>query len=201
VVVGPSEQPFLVHKDIICAKSKFFAAACSERWVEGKEKKVTLPEAKASAFQSYLVWVYCGKVDVTCISSEDFDYLPTESGKIEAKNFELCFLGDAFDDIRLRNRVLENLILDINEFNNILFPSIVTRVWEKTPENSPVRKMMVDLAYLRGHRTFLLDNLTRFPQDFVQQVAAALLQEIPAKDSKVFKAKLPLYLEPVETVD
>jgi hypothetical protein len=31
VLVGPDEQFSLVHKDMICAESKFFAAACSER--------------------------------------------------------------------------------------------------------------------------------------------------------------------------
>ena len=197
VLVGPNEQAFLVLKDIICAKSKFFAAACSERWVEGKEKKVTLPDVSASVLQSYLVWVYCGRLDITCVSSEDIDYLPNERCEIAAKYFELYFLGDAFDDIRLRNRVSETIVLDIRD---TLSPSIVTRVWEKTPDSSPARRMIVDRAYLRGKRTFLLDNLTKFPQDFVQQVAAVLLQEVPTKEKDVFTAKLPSYLEPLEKV-
>lgn len=198
MLVGPSEQPFLVHKDIICARSKFFTAACSERWVEGKEKNVTLPDVKASVFQSYLTWVYCGQLDITCVSSEDIDYLPSERGEIAAKYLELYFLGDAFDDIRLRNRVLETLVLAIS---NVIFSSIVTRVWEKTPDTSPVRRMILDRAYLLGKRSYLLRHLTEYPEDFVQQVAAKLLQEVRTKDKEIFRGRLPSYLEPVENSD
>jgi hypothetical protein len=60
VLVGEKKQLFTVYKDIICASSKFFKAACSERWVEGKEKKVLLPEVEPKFFQSYVAWLYSG---------------------------------------------------------------------------------------------------------------------------------------------
>jgi hypothetical protein len=186
---------FLVHKEVICAKSKFFAAGCSERWAEGKEKQVALPDVEASIFQSYLTWVYCGQLNITCFSNEDINKLSCQSSRAVAKYLELYFLGDVLDDVRLRNKVLQTLVLGAD---NMLHVQTVQRVWEKTPNNSPVRRMMVDRATLRGQRTHLLENLTKFPEDFVQQVAAALLREVPTKDQEVFKEKLPSYLEPVK---
>lgn len=189
---------FLVHKDIICAKSKFFVAACSKSWLEGQEKQVKLPEVDASLFQSYLTWIYCGQLNITCFSNEDINKLSCQSSRTVAKYLELCFLGDVLDDVHLRNKVLQTLVLGAD---NMLHVQTVQRVWEKTPNNSPVRRMMVDRATLRGQRTHLLENLNKFPEDFVQQVTAALLKEVPTKDQESFTARLPSYLEPVEMVD
>ena len=198
VLVGLEERLFLVHKGIISAKSRFFAAACSERWIEGKEKNVRLPDVDASVFQSYLAWVYSGKLDVTCFSSNFVDEETPGGARNVAKYLELYLLGDALDDIRLRNKVLQTLVLDTE---SLPCPETVRRVWENTLDNSLVRRMMVDRVTLRGKRTYLLKNLAKYPEGFVQQVAAALLQEVPKKDQEIFKAKLPSYLEPVEPVD
>jgi hypothetical protein len=54
ILTGEEEQQFTVHKDSICAKSKFFKAACSERWIEGKQKVVKLPDVTARDFQTYV---------------------------------------------------------------------------------------------------------------------------------------------------
>jgi hypothetical protein len=54
ILTGEEEQQFTVHKDSICAKSKFFKAACSERWIEGKQKVVKLPDITARDFQTYV---------------------------------------------------------------------------------------------------------------------------------------------------
>jgi hypothetical protein len=40
VLVGPDEHRFAVRKDVICAKSKFFRAACSTRWLKDGERVV-----------------------------------------------------------------------------------------------------------------------------------------------------------------
>src|ERR1700712_2937492 len=73
VIVGSNEQLFLVHKDVLCARSKFFRAACSERWMRGRGKKVTLPDVDPSVLQSYPGWVYSGHLDVSSTSSEAID--------------------------------------------------------------------------------------------------------------------------------
>jgi len=61
VLVGPEEQPFVVYKDLICASSKFFKAACSKRWTEGQEKLIRLPEVEPKNFQGYVAWLCSGK--------------------------------------------------------------------------------------------------------------------------------------------
>lgn len=202
VLVGPDEQLFLIHEDLICAKSNFFAAACSDskRWVEGKEKQVRLPEVNPSVFQSYLSWVYSTSLNITELTTDqiDQDQLPDTRNRNVAKHLELYFLGDVLDDVRLRNKVMQILVLDTD---NAPCLQTIARVWEKTPEDSPVRRMIVDRAVLRTKRENLIANMTRYPANFVQHVAVKLLQEVSTKEKEVFQAKLPSYLVPVEKVD
>ena len=56
----------------------------------------------------------------------------------------------------------------------------------------------MDRAILRTRRDYLIANMARQPESFVQQVAVKLLQEVPGQNSEVFEAKIPSYLEPVE---
>lgn len=198
MLVGPSEQVFTVHKEVICANSKFFRAACSERWIEGKEKKIKLPDVEASLFRCYLVWVYGAKIDVERFTNEEIDNLSGGVGVLVAKYLELYILGDVLDDVRLRNKVLQTLVLDTK---TALYPQTVARVWEKTPDNSPVRRMFVDRAVLRTSCKYFSAYMTEYPESFVQQVAVALLQEVPTQNREIFTAKLPSYLEPVEQED
>ena len=195
VLVGPNEQPFLVHKDMICAKSKFFKAACSEHWVEGEEKKVRLPEVDPSVFQGYLSWVYSTSLSIVGITTDGIDKLSGTQSRAIAQYLELYLLGDVLDDISLRNKVLQTIVLDTRGAPN---PRTVVRAWEKTPFNSPVRRMLVDHAVLRTQRAYLADNLTRYPEGFVQQVAIASLQQVPTKNRDVYREKLNSYLEPAE---
>lgn len=198
ILVGLEEYLFLVHKDIICAKSRFFAAACSERWTEGIEKKVRLPDVDASVFQSYLAWVYCKQLDVSYFDSNFIDEDIPDRARTVAIYFELCLLGDSLDDMCLRNKVLQTLVRDTE---SLPCPETVRRLWENMLESSLVRGMMVDRVTIRGRGTYLLENLAKYSEGFVQQVAVTLLQEVPKTDQEGFKAKLPSYLELVEPVD
>lgn len=54
ILVGEEEHRFTVHKDMLCAKSRFFRAACSKRWASGVEKVVRQPEGTAEDFQIYV---------------------------------------------------------------------------------------------------------------------------------------------------
>jgi hypothetical protein len=197
VLVGPDEQLFVAHRHAICAKPKFFRAACSERLSKGKEKKVTLPDLHPSVFQSYLSWVYSGQLHVSEVCSEVFDAQTSINGRHFARHFELYLLDDILDDVRLRNKAIKILVKDSTSFPSA---SVTSRVWDKTPENSPIRKMLVDRATLRTDRKWLTRYLARYPAEFTVQVAAKLLEVVPVKDQQCFEEKLSAYQEAIEKV-
>lgn len=115
-----------------------------------------------------------------------------------AKYFELYFLGDVLDDVRLRNKVLQTLVLDTDTSP---CPQTVTRIWEKTPADSPGRRVVVDRVILRSNRSILTARMTEYPESFVQQVAIKSLQEVPTMEKEAFEARLSSYLESVEQED
>jgi hypothetical protein len=68
VLVGAERKPFMVHKDKICAKSKFFRAACSEAyepWAAMDEKIVRLVEESPEHFEAYVKWIYISQVHIS----------------------------------------------------------------------------------------------------------------------------------------
>lgn len=197
VLVGPAEQPFIVHKDIICAKSHFFQAACSERWLRSTEaeKKIKLPEVDAQVFQQYLSWVYSDKFDLSTFTSTHKDIPGLESSHRDVANcIELYLLGDKLDDIGLRDKTMETLVLNSNSTSRSV---TVHRVWSSTPENAPIRRMIVDRAIALTKRDYFAQHLEEYPAEFIKQIALSLFQDTPTKTRKVFKAKLPCYLEQV----
>lgn len=114
MLVGPhqKEESFTILEDVLCASSKSCKAACSEVWTEGKEKLVRLPEVQPSAFQSYAVWAYSGKVEV------DTDRYPLPRSQ-QALLLNACIIRDVLDDVKFRNEVTRMLFHNIAAFGKL----------------------------------------------------------------------------------
>ncbi|OQN96526.1 hypothetical protein B0A48_17100 [Cryoendolithus antarcticus] len=73
VIVGKEDttRTFIVHQDLICAKSKIFKAACSTRWPEGQEKTVKLEvgndNSPAHAIECMDVYLLAVRLDDTAL--------------------------------------------------------------------------------------------------------------------------------------
>lgn len=146
-------------------------------------------------FQDYLGWIYSGRLDSSLSAHEGTNALGGQRDRLAVRYIELYLVGDVLDDLLLRNKVIRLLVTDTSVLPH---PDIVGRVWRKTPENSPIRRMLVDRATIRTKRDFLNNNLGSYPEGFVLQVALSLLQEVPAKGKELLEAKLSSYLEPME---
>lgn len=89
MLIGPEEQVFTVHRDAICAKSKFFKAACSE-WEGDQAITVTLPKVDGKVFQNYVDWIYGNTLMAASTVDEDVEMA-----------IKLNLLGDVLDDGKL----------------------------------------------------------------------------------------------------
>jgi hypothetical protein len=63
-MVGTSEEEeeYIVHKDLLCKSSAFFASAIKEEWKEGQEHCIPLPDDSLSIVDLYIHWVYSSRV-------------------------------------------------------------------------------------------------------------------------------------------
>ncbi|EME38705.1 hypothetical protein DOTSEDRAFT_28923 [Dothistroma septosporum NZE10] len=67
ILVGKAEDKFLVHKATICARSPYFAAACSMKWEQGQEGVVRLPNHSPKAFDMIVHWLYTDTLDLNIV--------------------------------------------------------------------------------------------------------------------------------------
>jgi hypothetical protein len=191
VLVGDKQEPFTVHRDLICDSSKFFKAACSQHWVEGREKEVRLPAVMPWDFQRYLAWLYSKKLEAASKGLRDIVVYAT---------IDLYILGDVLDDIRLRNAAVAFLFgLEYSPEKGLPGFPTVEKMWAQTPPNSSLRNMYVAKFVRHMSAGFFEEKIAEYPMEFVQEIAVAALRS--RDDIGGFGAKLDSFLEPVPEDD
>jgi hypothetical protein len=166
VLVGPEEHRFRVHKDVICAKSKFFRAACSSCWREGQEKVVRLPNARSEqSFQTYIYWIYASDVVVDEITSSEVEE------KVVSDLIELFLLGDVLDDVKLRNEVIQLLTTHIQNSDDHLTADHCKLIWDHTTSNSTLRKWTVEAIVTSMHAIYFESDGASWPTDLALRIA------------------------------
>jgi hypothetical protein len=156
VLVGPEKAKFTVHRDVVCARSRFFNTACSSRWLEGQEKVVPLSEFEPESFQMYMDLTYSRLVYGDRSSS-----LPL---------VKLYVLVDFLDDAKARNEVMRFLLMHRRCPN---FETIGS-IWETTKEGSLLRKWAVDVVAARFGKANFARDVGMYPARFVQEIAVKL---------------------------
>lgn len=169
VYVGSAKVPFVVHTEVICEKSRFFKAACSDRWIEGQTKTVDLPEENPQVFQLYVSWLYKAKIS-----------LPgTEAGYNQNALMLLYVLGDVLDDYQLRNAAMVGMIDNIRNMSGCAGPQVIQRFYGLTPVGSPLRRFLVRWTLSRSHSHMLRPVIGSFPEEFLQDIALAGIDAAP----------------------
>ena len=83
--VGPDKIQLKAHKDLLCAKSKFFKA-CLENFSEAADLIVNLPDDNITAVEAFVNWSYTGKYTYTC-SLDEFLTIYKFADKIMAESY------------------------------------------------------------------------------------------------------------------
>jgi hypothetical protein len=186
VFVGQFEQVFIVHKDKLTMKSKFFRAACSRNWTERATDTVRLPEVGLDTFQMYTDWVYSD----TIVPPE-----PSTTALIK-----LYLLGDFLDDVRLRNATMRLLVASVHTYKTSPRVVSIKSIWNNTAPNSLLRSWIVDVAARYYDKATFAEHAVTFPAEFVLQVALKLLPVQHVGVTGSFLRQVSKYLE-VEEVD
>jgi hypothetical protein len=111
---------------VICASSKFFKDACSERWIQGKEPKVFVLEVEPKTFQSYVEWLYSGNYQLQASKGDPMDVV--HSALDAAIN--LYLVSDFLDDVHFRNHIMEALV--IHRLGYLPNVKMLKNLWART---------------------------------------------------------------------
>jgi hypothetical protein len=183
VLVGPEEQFFIVHKDVICAKSKFFEAACGPG-ENGQEGTVRLPKVDLKVFQHYVDWAYGETLVAGSTVDED-----------EEMAINLHLLRGVLDDVKLRNQTIKALTSHSAINKKAPNAADTKAIWAGTTPKSLLRKWVVDELVMRGNRDRFERDIADYPTGLVQEVTLKLLKQKSTTSSKAFQANLQEYLE------
>ena len=142
VIVGPVKKAFYINKEVICAESEFFKAACKDIWSSGRENIVTLAEDDPEIFGIFLVWLSTrdlgdaqGLLTNCALKSpvyenenvgedkekERIEQLKERLAEVKAQSTQLlqCFvLGDSIQCAKFRNCVMDQLYMLSDAFQS-----------------------------------------------------------------------------------
>lgn len=106
---------------------------------------------------------------------------------------DLYILGDSLEDIALRNRRMK--ILVTSEVRWVQDEDRVTYIWNNTPSNSPLRKIIVDRYAMLWKRKLLAETFHQYPTEMVQEVLLLILPTGKRGTLAGLKTKLLSYVE------
>ena len=162
VVVGSGDHrtSFVVHKDIISRRSPFFKAASSARWATDKHKTIELPDDEPTVFSICLQAMYqntvaAAKVEDPPVHQHTFSPLA-----------EAYILADKLGDLTTCNLIVDEIIRYGDEHNTLPNESTVKIVWEKSIENSPLRRLLID-CFVHDAGTTAMADIDEYPHGFV----------------------------------
>lgn len=112
-------------------------------------------------FEAYIQWVYSGVIVVE-------ENEQNRKSKTGITNLVMLYAaGDMLGDVRLRNAVIDRIILNCEQANIAPGSRSVTIAYDSTPEGSTLRKLIVDW-YLSQHNALWFKNNSQFfPRDFL----------------------------------
>jgi hypothetical protein len=138
IAVGPDDIPFDAHIELICDCSPFFDNLLKHRFTEPQAKIIPLPDDDPDTFMEFLNWAYRGQI---------------LDDKFSPKWIELCRLWVLADKLGVRE--LQNLVITHCGHKYILNHDFVDKeaveyVYDHTPADSPLRRMVVDTWILKS---------------------------------------------------
>ena len=175
VLVGPEKKRFTPHKEILCARSTFFKAACSERWNDSKP--IELPEDDPDTFDIYLYCVYKDTVDVgdllTARPGEgEYDPGVRMLSRFGCRLVATYLLADKLGDVVTANLVVDRIIRLRIEENMLPGIQAALIVAQATHTASPLRRLLIDFYVHVASRdaTKLLCGREEVPRTFICEI-------------------------------
>lgn len=195
VKVGP-EKTFIIHKGLLCNSAAYFKAAFEGGFKESQSQVLELPEDDPVMFSHFELWLYSGNI------LESHETVKDISWKVLT---DLYFFREAREIPSLQNEAIDICICK-NIASRVTPTLQIKRVYENTPENSPLRRLFVDWMTYQSDPTesewFGDDREDRYPKQFLFDLVVSLYRKGVGATSKItdFKAVRSEYHVPHPTM-
>lgn len=134
IIVGPEQQIFILHKDLLCETSSYFQAALNGSFLEAKTQEIRLEKEDVTVFKHFQYWLYSRAILMTETSTNDIEWIVL---------VDLYVLGETRGIPQLQNDAIDGFI---SKYATLRWTPLdqICRIYENTPENSPLRRLLVD---------------------------------------------------------
>lgn len=179
VHVGENKTVFQIPQNLICVRSTFFAAACSDRWNIESPKVVPLPDDSPAVFSVYLQVLYTNQLVVERTEHDD----PCDM--TWTRSVQTYVLADKLGDRISMNLIMTEMVRQLRdrtvEVNGAHLGQAVRYAYDhSSTATSPLRRVFVDYT-VHFMSTSDLDRLVQkmgAAADFLYDVAMESISHI-----------------------
>lgn len=198
IYVGPDNEPFVIHRNLIAISSDFFAKALNGRFSE-QDGIIKLPLYTSDLFEIYMQWLYEGASSLPHFEGKKGQTVP--KGRFELF-YGLYELGTFIQDRWLRNAIIDEFIDHVCLSNKYPIHLPVTAC-EQLPMSSMLCRLLIDFyAYGCTEDWFTSEKARTAPKEFwieVGRTSAGLLHHrIDARKNRPWIVDRCRYHEHIE---
>ncbi|KAL8683128.1 MAG: hypothetical protein Q9224_006711, partial [Gallowayella concinna] len=146
--IEATNHVFHVHKGLLCYHSLVFRAMLEHEWKEKQDGFILMKDEDHDTFGRFIFWLYYGTV---VDKDEDLSTIPVK------KLVDCYFLADRRDVPAMQNHIIDTLVQKARAADG-LFCFLQRHIWANTPEQSPLRRLMVDMMALRGNLSMIMKD-------------------------------------------
>ncbi|KAK3670695.1 hypothetical protein LTR78_009387 [Recurvomyces mirabilis] len=176
ILAGSTETPFTIHKDVVCAKSDFFAAAYTGNWSEKTGGVVRLPTVEANIVKMYIHWCYANTIDVSLLSSvHEPSFEPIEDKTCNLRSITRALISlyvatDMILDDNLKDCVMDEMMKRYKGKSLNFESGAVQEMLDTIGTNSKMYIFVVDYFARCKVRCSSVEDLANYPPLFLADV-------------------------------
>jgi hypothetical protein len=164
---------FLVHKDLLCEHSPFFAAALNGQFAEGISRTISLPDVDPKHFEHVVLWLY-----TQCLETSDYFY--KDSKPTYFALLDIYSLADRLAIEGMRNAVVDRIAELAERTNSVPTPSDTYILYESIRDGAPVRRLVLDLFAFKKTDNLVATHPDDWHPAFLRELVCKLKRPGPA---------------------
>jgi len=175
---------FTVPECLLVETSEYFKAACRDgTWLESTSRTIKLAKVEPEIFNAYLLWVH--RKDLPTAPSDDAFELVEDLVR-------LWPLADRLADFRLRNAVIDAIIVELNGFttsHNVFPHDLAAQVWSATTPGRSIRRLIVDYYAKHIGAAIVKGEVADYHPDFTKYLLVKAIEVVKNDEENVCPSK------------
>lgn len=179
---------FTVPECLSIETSEYFRAACrDDAWIASASRTIKLPDIEPDVFNAYLLWVH--RKDLPTAPSDD-------AFELVEGLVRLWLLADRLVDFRLRNAVIDGILVELGSFTtslNVFPPELGVQVWSTTTPGRSIRRLIIDYYAKHVGAATVQAQVAEYHPDFTRNLLVKAIEGVKNDEENICPSKRSSY--------